>query len=401
MGNQKKQRIFLACIVIAILMGLLILSVSRREHQPQKESTEETSERAAEADTESFSKEETETTENTPSEAETSDAAPSESEAADGTSPEAEPADGTPSENGSSDDDAENTNSLPETERPEYANDLPDLSWLNGIDFPAYSGEAYTAMNGNRPYFDTEELVPESFELYYPLDALGRCTMAEAVIGQDTMASGSRGEIWMVKPAGWHSDRYASVDGEALYNRCHLIAHYLSDEDANPRNLVTGTRYMNTYGMNAAENMIGDYVKETGNHVRYRVTPVYTGDHLLCDGLLVEAYSIEDDGEDICFCIYAYNVQPGFVIDYATGDNYSESGEEKLGAASETTASYEDYLAEEDENGTYILNVKSKKFHRPDCQGAKDISEKNRKEYTGSRNRLVEDGYKPCGSCNP
>ena len=190
------------------------------------------------------------------------------------------------------------------------------------------------------------------------------------------------------------------VDGEALFNRCHLIAHYLTGENANPRNLVTGTRYMNTEGMNALENMVGDYIKETGNHVRYRVTPVWTGDNLICDGLLVEAWSVEDDGEDICFCIYAYNVQPGIVIDYRTGDNYAESGETPS-QTDQKEPSYAQYLTDEDVIGDYVLNIKKKKFHLPDCQGVEDIAEENRKDYHGSRNELVEDGYVPCGGCKP
>lgn len=279
------------------------------------------------------------------------------------------------------------------------APEAPELTWLNGIDIPPYSGEAYAAVNGNVPLFDTESILPVSYEIYYQLDSLGRCTLADAVVGPDIMADGKRGSIGSIRPTGWHTDRYSFVDGEALYNRCHLIAHYLTGEDANPRNLVTGTRYMNTEGMNALENMVGDYVKETGNHVRYRVTPVWTGDNLICDGLLVEAWSIEDSGEDICFCIFAYNVQPGIEIDYLTGDNHAVNGEMPSGQVQEP--SYAKYLLDEDVTGTYILNVKKKKFHRPDCQGVSDIAEDNREEYYGSRNELVMEGYVPCGGCDP
>ena len=389
MGDRKKQRIYLACIVIAVLLGILIISASRR-NQMKPDPAETSSETASE------------TAEATEAAGDTTEAVEITSDITEAVGITNDTSEAVETVSDASEMDAETAQDTKAvTDRPEYAADPPDLSWLSDVEFPAYSGEPYTVMNGNLPYFETADLSAESYELYYPLDDLGRCTLADAVIGQDIMASGSRGDIWSVKPTGWHSDRYASVDGEALYNRCHLIAHYLSDEDANPRNLVTGTRYMNTFGMNAAENMVGDYVKESGNHVRYRVTPIFTGDHLLCDGLLVEAYSIEDEGEDICFCIYAHNVQPGFVIDYANGDNYAENGEEKLPPQSETAPAYEKYLTDEDEEGTYILNVKSKKFHRPDCPGAQDISEKNRKEYTGSRNQLVEEGYKPCGSCNP
>jgi len=279
------------------------------------------------------------------------------------------------------------------------APEAPELTWLDGLDIPQYSGEPYTDINGNMPFFSTDSILPVSYEIYYELDSLGRCTLADAVVGQDIMADGKRGDIGSIKPTGWHTDRYSFVDGEALFNRCHLLAHYLTGEDANPRNLVTGTRYMNTEGMNALENMVGDYVRETGNHVRYRATPVWTGDNLICDGILVEGWSVEDGGEDICFCIFAYNVQPGIVIDYATGDNYAVSGEQA--SQPEKEPEYAKYLLEEDVTGTYVLNTKKMKFHLPDCEGAVSMSEENREEYTGSRNALVEQGYTPCGSCNP
>ena len=280
------------------------------------------------------------------------------------------------------------------------APEAPELTWLEGLDIPEYSGEPYTAVNGNQPLFDTDDILPVSYEIYYQLDSLGRCTLADAVVGPDIMAEGKRGSISSIKPTGWHSDRYSFVDGEALYNRCHLIAHYLTGEDANPRNLVTGTRYMNKNGMNAQENMVGDYVKETGNHVRYRVTPVWTGENLICDGLLVEAWSVEDGGEDICFCIFAYNVQPGIEIDYLTGDNRALSGEQPS-SGSQQEPEYAKYLLDEDVSGTYILNVKKKKFHSPDCPGVADIAEENTEVYEGSRNELVMEGYVPCGTCKP
>ena len=280
------------------------------------------------------------------------------------------------------------------------APEAPELTWVDDLDIPEYSGKAYAVVNGNQPFFDTEQIAEGSYEIYYQLDSLGRCTLADAVVGPDIMADGRRGSISEIKPTGWHTDRYSFVDGEALFNRCHLIAHYLTGEDANPRNLVTGTRYMNTEGMNALENMVGDYIRETGNHVRYRVTPVWTGDNLICDGLLVEAWSVEDEGEDICFCIYAYNVQPGIVIDYRTGDNYAESGEIPT-QQDQQEPSYAQYLTDEDVTGHYVLNIKKKKFHLPDCEGAEDIAEDNRKDYYGSRNELVEEGYVPCGGCNP
>ncbi len=277
----------------------------------------------------------------------------------------------------------------------------PELTWLNEFQIPEYAGKPYVTINDNIPFFDLDTLVPESYEVYYDLDELGRCTLADAVVGRDLMPTTKRGDIGSVKPTGWHSDKYSFVDGESLYNRCHLIAHYLTAENANPYNLVTGTRYMNDDGMNAVENMVGDFIKDTNYHVRYRVTVVWTDDNLICDGLLVEAYSIEDEGEGVCLCFYTYNVQPGVVIDYKTGDNYAMEGWDPKKDAPEKTPEYEKYLTEEDIVGTYICNTKKNKFHLPECEGATGMSEKNKMEYTGSRNELVKQGYVPCSECNP
>ncbi len=292
----------------------------------------------------------------------------------------------------------------------------PELTWLTQLDIPAWSGKPYVEQNGNVPFFETDNIRPEPYEIYYDLDSLGRCTLADAVAGPETQPREKRGNIGSVHPTGWHKDRYSFVEGEALYNRCHLIAYYLTAENANPRNLVTGTSYMNRRGMNDFENLVGDYIKETGNHVRYRVTPVWTADNLVCDGLLVEGWSIEDEGDGICFCIYAYNVEPGIHIDYQTGDNYAEEGYDGSESTGGSGYSYggtssgqqngsgsgkDSLLTEEDITGTYVLNKKSRKFHYPDCEGAIAMSEKNREEYTGSRNELIIDGYTPCPECQP
>ena len=189
-------------------------------------------------------------------------------------------------------------------------------------DVEPYSGSAYVAVNGNIPYFTSSELTTTSFELYSALDSLSRCGTAYACIGQDLMPTEERGSIGSVKPSGWHTVRYNGVvDGNYLYNRCHLIGFQLSGENANERNLITGTRYLNIDGMLPFENMVADYVQETNSHVLYRVTPVFEGDNLLAAGVLMEGYSVEDDGDGICFCIFAYNVQPGVTINYATGDS--------------------------------------------------------------------------------
>lgn len=187
---------------------------------------------------------------------------------------------------------------------------------------PEFAGEAYIPINGNVPFFDVTELTTESFEYYTDLDELGRCGMTVACIGVDMMPTEDRGEIGSVKPSGWQSVKYDIVDGKYLYNRCHLIGFQLTGENANKKNLITGTRYLNIEGMLPFENMVADYIKETENHVLYRVTPIFEGDELVARGVLLEGYSVEDSGEDICFCVYAYNNQPGIVIDYATGESY-------------------------------------------------------------------------------
>jgi len=186
---------------------------------------------------------------------------------------------------------------------------------------PAYSGNPYVEINGNIPYFGGSDLTATSFEEYSDLDSLGRCGTAFASVGQDIMPTGERGPIGSVYPSGWHTVRYDCVDGRYLYNRCHLIGWQLTAENANEKNLITGTRYLNVEGMLPFENMAADYVRETGNHVLYRVTPVFEGNNLLASGVRIEAESVEDNGAGISFNVYCYNVQPGVTIDYATGDS--------------------------------------------------------------------------------
>ncbi len=254
-------------------------------------------------------------------------------------------------------------------------------------DLPPYSGAPYVAINGNEPYFTAEEITDEAFETYSPLDALGRCGVACASVGPELMPTEERGDIGSVRPTGWHTVRYDCVDGQYLYNRCHLIGYQLTGENANEQNLITGTRYLNIEGMLPFENLVADYVEETGNHVMYRVTPVFEGDDLLARGVLMEGYSVEDQGDGVLYCVYAYNVQPGVEIDYATGESWLE-GETAVPA---------------DEGGgtTYILNTSSMKFHDPACSGAADIKESNRQVFTGSREELIDRGYSPCGRCKP
>lgn len=187
---------------------------------------------------------------------------------------------------------------------------------------PEYFGQPYVTLDGNRPDFHPGDLTDEPFEYYSDLDLWGRCGMAYANICEEIMPTEPRGEIGQVKPTGWHTVKYDCVDGKYLYNRCHLIGYQLAGENANEKNLITGTRYLNVEGMLPFENMVDDYVEDTGNHVLYRVTPVFSGRELVARGVQMEAFSVEDNGEGICFNVYVYNVQPGVTIDYATGESW-------------------------------------------------------------------------------
>lgn len=294
-------------------------------------------------------------------------------------------------------------------------------SAFNAADVPAYSGKPYTVVNNNEPYFTSDNLTTEAFENYSELDALGRCGVAYANVCLETMPTEKRGSISEVKPTGWHSVKYDNVDGKSLYNRCHLIGYQLTAENANQQNLITGTRYLNVDGMLPFENMVADYVKETDNHVLYRVTPIFTGDNLVADGVLMEGYSVEDEGDGICFCVYAYNVQPGITIDYATGDSWlssekgnsdsssggnsavSQSAADKSGTqqAAVQTESVKETSTPVSTGTEYILNTNTKKFHYPSCSSVKQMKASNKKEYTGSRDDLIAQGYDPCKKCNP
>ena len=252
-------------------------------------------------------------------------------------------------------------------------------------DVPEFSGEPYVVINDNEPSFPAEDFTSEGFEEYSPLDDLGRCGVAYANVGLETMPTEERGSISNVKPTGWQSVQYDFVDGKSLYNRCHLIGFQLTGENANRQNLITGTRYMNVDGMLPFENLVADYVKETENHVLYRVTPIFEGDNLVASGVQMEAQSVEDKGEGVCFNVYVYNNQPGVTIDYATGDSWASDE-----APSDTN-----------KESTYILNTSSRKFHKPDCGSVETISPSNKKSYTGTREELINQGYEACGKCKP
>ncbi len=266
----------------------------------------------------------------------------------------------------------------------DYAN--YDLS-----NIPDYDGKAYVELNGNVPEFSkSEKTYSESFEEYGKLDSFGRCTYAVSCIGKDLMPTEKRGSIGSVKPSGWHISKYDFVDGKYLYNRCHLIGYQLTAENANERNLITGTRYLNVEGMLPFENDVADYIEITNNHVYYKVTPIFEGNNLVANGVQMQAYSVEDNGQGISFNVYCYNVQPGVAIDYATGDNQA------VASSSITSTS-----SDEADKKTYIVNTKTKKFHNPDCEGVKKMSSSNKKKYKGTRDSLISNGYSPCQKCNP
>lgn len=268
---------------------------------------------------------------------------------------------------------------------------------------PAYSGQPYAVVNDNKPYFTDADLTAVSFETYSELDSLGRCGVAYASVGKDLMPTEERGAIGQVKPSGWHTIKYDNVDGKYLYNRCHLIGYQLTAENANEKNLITGTRYLNVQGMLPFENMVADYVKETGNHVLYRVTPVFEGNNLVASGVLMEAESVEDKGAGVLYCVYIYNVQPGIEINYANGDS---SASQSASTASQQSAQAATQAAtqaasQQATTETYILNTNTKKFHRPSCSSVKQMKESNKKSSSESRDAIIAAGYDPCKKCNP
>lgn len=281
------------------------------------------------------------------------------------------------------------------------ASESNDVVTLDSI--PEFNGEPYVEINGNIPNFSESDFSSEAFESYSDLDGLGRCGVCIANIGVELMPTQERGSIGQIKPSGWQLVKYDFVDGKYLYNRCHLIGYQLSGENANEKNLITGTRFMNVEGMLPFENEVADYVKGTNNHVLYRVTPVFEGDNLVADGVQIEARSYEDNGTGICFNVFVYNCQPGVSIDYATGlsaiaDNQTDTEIMKA----ETEAETESQTQSADSSGmTYILNTNTHKFHYPDCSSVEDMKDKNKKEYQGSREDIINQGYEPCKRCNP
>lgn len=254
----------------------------------------------------------------------------------------------------------------------------------------------YTVLNNNIPEFSENEITTTAFEEYSELDDLGRCGVAFACIGEEIMPTEERGAIGQIKPSGWQMAKYDIVDGKYLYNRCHLIGYQLSGENANEKNLITGTRYMNVDGMLPFENKVADYIKETKNHVMYRVTPIFEGNNLLAKGVQMEAFSVEDNGEGVSFNVFVNNIQPGIEINYLDGTSKLKSDN-----SSEKITKKEEKPENENSDTIYILNTNTMKFHNEGCSSAKDIKPKNKESFNGTRTWLIDNGYSPCGICNP
>ena len=287
------------------------------------------------------------------------------------------------------------------------------LLFLNKRDAVAitrdYSGKPTIVVDNNKPGFTEEEITDVSFEEYGKLDDLGRCTTAFACVGTDLMPTEDRSSVGEVIPTGFVQNRYPGIVDSVppfLYNRCYLIAYSLTGESANSQNLITGTRYMNVVGMMPYEEIVTDYINSTGNHVMYRVTPVFEGNNLLCRGVQMEAYSVEDNGEGVCFNVFCFNVQPGIKIDYSDGSNTPAEGVEvaEEGSIAENvvtdkfTFQYDEELLQD---ADYVVNKNTLKFHYKTCESVDEIYEANKMYYKGSREELIEQGYAPCKRCNP
>lgn len=260
---------------------------------------------------------------------------------------------------------------------------------------PAYDGKAYVAVNNNEPFFTDSDMTTTAFENYSDLDSLGRCGVAYANICKDIMPTEERGKIGMIKPSGWHTVKYDVIKDRYLYNRCHLIGYQLAGENANPKNLITGTRYLNVEGMLPFENLVADYVNNTGNHVLYRVTPMFSGSNLVANGVLIEAKSVEDNGGGILFNVYCYNVQPGVGINYENGDSWLDGTKGSASSGSDSSAA-ENSAADSSNSETMVhITATGKKYHRTGCRTLK----KSDTEVTLDEAKSM--GLSPCGICNP
>ena len=316
------------------------------------------------------------------------------------------------------------------------AGTLPSASTVSGTDFltaldayvaanPTADEGDYVEIDDNTPSFTVDDVTTDAFQSYSQLDWLGRCGTAYACLGPETLPTDVRGDISEVHPSGWVQNFYDFIDGESLYNRSHLIAHCLSGQNANERNLITGTRHFNADIMEPIEAMALDYIEQTGNHVLYRVTPVFKGDELVARGVQIEALSMEDGGQGVSLNVFLRNIQPGVAIDYATGDNWADetatAGSWSASAATSslstsaaavaaapapistaaTTNQADDTSTDTPATVTYVVNKNTGKFHYPSCSSVPKIRAKNRMDSNQTRDELIAQGYVPCKNCNP
>ena len=316
------------------------------------------------------------------------------------------------------------------------ASALPSASTVSGTDFftaldayvasnPAADEGDYVEIDNNTPSFTVDDATTDAFQSFSPLDWLGRCGTAYACLGPETLPTDVRGDISEIHPSGWVQNFYDFIEGESLYNRSHLIAHCLSGQDANERNLITGTRHFNADVMEPIEAMVLDYIERTGNHVLYRVTPVFEGDELVARGVQIEALSMEDGGQGVSLNVFLRNIQPGVAIDYATGNNWADetatAGGWSASAASSslstsatagaaplapisaaaTTSQADDASTGTPVTVTYVVNKNTGKFHYPSCSSVPKIKAKNRMDSNQTRDELIAQGYIPCKNCNP
>ena len=303
----------------------------------------------------------------------------------------------------------------PEAAEAGIEEDIPRSS-ITFEELPEYIGEDFAILHDNIPEFTLWQLKTEAFVSFSPLDALGRTGPGFACLGKETLPQESRGSIGSIQPSGWQTVRYDDLIADKyLYNRCHVIAFALCGDNATPENLFTGTRYLNITLMTQLENSVSQYIQGTGNHVLYRVTPIYQGQNLVASGVQMEGYSIEDHGQTICFNVFVYNIQPGVLIDYETGDSRRDpeyvvptpSPAESHAPAEEETEtllfSTEDVEAEAPARTsiTYVLNTNTMRFHFPYCSSVNSMSERNRQDFTGTREEALALGYQSCRLCNP
>ena len=273
-------------------------------------------------------------------------------------------------------------------------------------DIPKYKvvKAPYVRVNGNKPTFTKKQIKKKSYQKYSNLDEYGRCGTAIASVGRDIMPKSKRTSIGSVYPSGWHTYMYSNVAGRYLYNRCHLIGHQLTGQNANAKNLITGTRYLNINGMLPFENEVADYVKSSNNHVMYKVTPLYKGKNLVASGVQMEGYSVEDKGKSLSFNVYCYNVQPGVKINYKDGTSRGKNiinNNSSSKSSKKYKTKYKNKNVKKTKSGIYILSKNTKKFHYSNCGYVNRIKPSNRIEFHGSRKTLINKGYSPCKGCNP